>query len=73
MSGLTLSLCAVFDKATAQPLANSQALQLLNQVHATRKDADPNYVPTPMVKQTSQYLERFNTVKSMQATDAMRQ
>lgn len=64
---------AVFDRPTARPLSNSEALQVLNQTQQMRKDDDAAYVPTPMVQQTKQYLERFNSVKSIQAIEAMQQ
>lgn len=38
----------------------------------TRKAGEPNFVPTPLVQQTKQYLERFNSVKNKEATNAMR-
>ena len=64
---------AVFDKAVARPLSNSEALQVLNQTQQMRKDDDASYVPTPMVQQAKQYLERFNTVKSIPGIENMQQ
>lgn len=64
---------AVFDKETAQPLTNSEALALLNALQTKRKDLDSNYVPAPMVQQTKQYLERFQTIKTETASDAVRE
>ena len=64
---------AVFDKAVARPLSNSEALQVLNQTQQMRKDDDASYVSTPMVQQTKQYLERFNTVKSISGIENMQQ
>lgn len=71
---LTSSLCCtvVFGKPNVQALSNSEALYILSAVEQTRKVAEPNFVPTPMVQQTKQYLERFNSVKNKAATDAMR-
>lgn len=67
------SFRAVFDKDIARPLSNSEALQVLNQTQQMRKDDDAAYVPTPMVQQTKQYLERFNTVKAITGIEAMQQ
>ncbi len=64
---------AVFDKAVARPLSNSEALQVLNQTQQMRKDDDASYIPTPMVQQAKQELERFNTVKSISGIENMQQ
>ncbi len=66
-------MAAVFDRPTVQALSNSEALHVLGEVEITRKAGEPNFVPTPMVVQTKQYLERFNSVKNKAATDAMRE
>lgn len=64
---------AVFDKAINRPLSNSEALVILNQTQQMRKDDDAAYVPTPMVQQTRQYLERFSTVKTILPLDKMQE
>lgn len=68
-----LRLGPVFDNINVQALSNSEALYVLGEVEKTRKAGEPNFVPTPMVQQTKQYLERFNSVKNKKATDSMRE
>ena len=71
-SELTRTRSAVFDKDGIHTLSNSEALVLLNQTQQVRKDEDASYVPIPMVQQTRQYLERFNSVKSADGLDGMK-
>jgi len=67
-----LRLGPIFDGNNVQALSNSEALYVLREVEMTRKAGEPNFVPTPLVQQTKQYLERFNSVKNKEATNAMR-
>ena len=62
----------MFSRQDAICLANAEANLVLEAVLAFRKDDNPGYVPSPMVQQTKEYLERFSTVKKQATASEMR-
>ncbi|KAK9803418.1 hypothetical protein WJX72_009796 [[Myrmecia] bisecta] len=65
-----LKLGKVFQEA--QAFTNSEVALLLRQYVDSKKQVDPNYQLTPMLKKTQQYVETFSYTKNPDAAENIR-